>query len=320
MIPLPSSQRERLKRSNPHRPCPICGGTGCGQSGTLTLCWRVESEHQAKSGAWIHGEARPYQQVFTRRVAPPLAPIERRHAVFSTLLDCLTLSGPHADHLAEVRGLDDDTITRNQFATVPTRDEAAELVQGLAAQHDLSNVPGFYLSETGWRLRFAGMRGFYIPLRDVHGRIEALQIRRDGDDPKFRYCLVSTPHDEFPRGASSGAPLHFAGYPTEKLIITEGGLKAIICAQILGCCVIGLVAAGTFGGSIGWRLRRDLPDLRDVAIAFDADSATNPKVAQHLKRLQEALSIAGYAPSLLTWPAEQGKGLDDFLLNGGLDG
>ena len=324
----------RVKRSSPRNPCPICGGQGCGQIGeSLVLCWRVQSDQPTRSGAWKHG-ALPYDQKRLRqRVDPPISPIERRHAVFSALLDRLPLSSFHADKLMQERGLDDAAIARYQFASVPDYATAGRVTKELAAEFDLTQVPGFYLKdEPGdefdayfqptWRLRFVGerMQGFYIPLRDVQGRIEALQIRRDAvDDEKFRYCLVSTPDDEFPAGAGSRAPYHFAGnVQAEKAVITEGGLKATVCAQMLGCCMFGLVSVSTFQSSIGWQLRRDLPNLRELAIAFDADARANRAVACQLKRLQEALEAAGYQPKLLTWPAELGKGLDDFLLNGGM--
>lgn len=304
-----------MKRSNPRRPCPICEGQGCGVSGGLVLCWRVPSDRTAKSGAYIHGtEPMPYEKRIAQRIAPNIAPIERRHEVFSALLERLALSNAHAEHLATVRGLRAEIVSGAQFRTVPDYKQADAITAEIASEFDLAHVPGFYRKDDKWRLRFAGMPGFYIPLRDVQGRIEALQIRRDGNDPKFRYCLVSTPPDEFPQGASSGAPAHFAGnVASEQIIITEGGLKATICASLLGVCVVGLVAAGTFRDSFGWKLRNELPNAANIGIAFDRDAATNEKVGAQLKRLRESLERAGYEPVTLTWAGDY-KGFDDYLL------
>jgi hypothetical protein len=284
----------------------------------LTLCWRIESERQAKSGAWIHGTAPlPYERRIAQRIAPTIAPIDRRHEVFMAFLKRLTLSDRHADQLSTVRGLSDAAIAQARFASVPSYKKAEALIAELSQSFDLAHVPGFYRKDEDWRLRFTGMAGFYIPLRDAQGRIEALQIRRDGADPKFRYCLVSTPPDEFPQGASSGAPPHFAGDVTSaQVIVTEGGLKATICASMLSVCVVGLVAVGTFRDSFGWRLRQDLPNAASIGIAYDRDAATNDKVAAQLKRLRASLELAGYEPVTLTWPADY-KGLDDYLLTSG---
>lgn len=313
---IPGSSRQRITRSSSRAPCPVCGGSGCGQVGSLALCWRVESDRQAKGGAWIHGRMIEAEKQFIRRADPPIAPIERRHAVFGALLDRLALAGAHADHLAETRGLSDATIVAEGFASVPDGKAAARLVAELAAEFDLAHVPGFWRKEKEWRLRFAGVAGFYIPIRDPLGRIEALQIRCDTNEKAKRYLLVSTPPDEFPQGASSGAPAHFA-HPDqqETVVITEGALKAMICADHLQACVIGLVAAGCFRSSIGWRLRRDLPGARRIGIAFDSDWRSNAKVAEQRQRLIEALSVAGYAPTTLTWPGAY-KGLDDYLIGG----
>jgi hypothetical protein len=37
-----------------------------------------------------------------------------------------------------------------------------------------------------------------------------------------------------------------------------------------------------------------------------------------MRRLEAALLKAGLAAKRLEWPLEQGKGLDDYLMNGGL--
>lgn len=315
-----SSPQQRIKRANPARPCPICGKTGCGQCGTLTLCWRVESPRIAKSGAFIHGDGTPYRFQLVSRIAPLIADLDHRHAVFSALLDRLSLADAHREHLHTVRGLTDETIESSTLRTVPSVTEADAITAALADQFDLAHVPGFWHDADKWRLRFAGKPGFFIPLRDTLGRIQALQIRLLNNHPTLRYLLVSTSPDEFPQGASSGAPTHFTGCgESDRLVIVEGGLKAIICAQLMRCRVAGLVGAGTFGRNFGWQLRTSLPGLRAVAIALDAPESeksdrARENVAGHLTRLRASLTDAGFPVSELRWPAAKGKGLDDFLL------
>jgi hypothetical protein len=252
-------------------------------------------------------------------IAPPLAPIERRHAVYSALLDNLPLYKIHADQLANRRRLSDTTIAAEAFASVPAKSFARPLVEKLAGEFDLSYVPGFFKGGGKWHLRFVGLPGFYIPIRDHKGRISALEIRRDTEESKRRFLLVSSAGDGFPLGASSGAPPHFARpHRRHTVVITEGALKADVCAEMLDVCVVGLVAVGTFGHRVGWELREALPGLGQIYIGYDADWRTNDKVRHHLRRLTEALSNAGLGAKMLEWPPEQGKGLDDYLMNGGL--
>lgn len=315
-IAFPSSNhghtRARLRRSNRARKCPICQGQGCGQSPGITLCWRVQSDKQAKSGAYIHTDTTAAGPAVWTPPEVPLASIERRHAVYSALLEMCDLSASHRHHLESVRHLPPTAIWRAQFRTVPNRMTGDAIASHLASRWELKGVPGFWRKDGRWVLSFAGKAGFYIPLRNATGQIEALQIRADFGKPK--YLLVSS--RDLPDGVSSGAPAHFTHLKGESAVITEGGLKAEVIAEKLQTFVIGLVAVGTFPDSFGQQLKRICPYLRRVAIAFDADWRTNEMVMGQMRRLAESLKAAGLAVEVRTWPAEQGKGYDDYLKAG----
>jgi len=247
--------------------------------------------------------------------APSLAPIERRHAVYSALLDRLPLYNIHADQLANRRRLSDTTIVAEAFASVPARAFAEPLVEKLAGEFDLSYVPGFFKGGNHWLLRFVGMHGFYIPIRDHKGRIAALEIRRDTEDPKRRYLLLSSGGEGFPLGASSGAPAHFAKphLVCDAIAITEGALKANVCAGLLDQPVCGLVAVGTFGDRFGWQLRTWFPKLQRAAIAYDMEE--NENTDKQKARLVKSLETAGLEAAVFDWPKEMGKGFDDYLIS-----
>jgi hypothetical protein len=323
---------QRIKRASKSNPCPICNGTGCGIGTAKILCHRVEDGSTgvvASTGAYIHARTDNLTEraQAPRRYEPPpvIAPIERRHEVFSAWLAALDLSDRHLGHLVDERGFCLTTISEAGFRSVPTYQLAAEIVASLA-DVNLEHVPGFYWDSERerWAMRFVGQDGFYIPLRDTEGRIQALQIRRDTDDHRSRYWLVSTLDDKFERGACSGTPPHFVGNrDSEKLIITEGGLKASVCAEqwphIYFC---GLVAVGSFRSNFGWQLRQWLPRVREIGIAYDAPAAeksdrARANVAAQLTRLQSTLAKAGYEPTVIEWPAECGNGFDDYLLSQG---
>lgn len=291
----------------------------------FTLCWRVSSGKQARSGAWIHVDENASPRRYIPRqvyIAPPLAPIERRHAVYSAFLEQLPLFNIHADQLSGRRRLSDTTIAAEGFASVPAKAFAAPLVEDLASKFDLSYVPGFFKGGGRWHLRFVGMSGFYIPIRDHKGRIAALEIRRDTEDPKRRFLLLSTGGEEFPMGASSGAPPHFArpSLVRDAIAITEGALKADVCAELIGRPICGLVAVGTFGDRFGWQLRTWFPTLCRVAIAYDLEEAEkSEKARENTKRQKErlaaSLKTADLEVTVFDWPKEMGKGFDDYLIS-----
>src|SRR5262245_47100940 len=314
MTPQILTRRPKLRRANFRTPCPICEGDGCGLGDGFTVCWRMASDRQAKSGAWIHVDENTSQRRYIPRaayIAPPLAPIGRRHSVYSALLDNLPLYKIHADQLSNRRRLSDTTIAAEGFASVPAKSFAAPLVEKLAGEFDLTHVPGFFKGGGRWHLRFVGMSGFYIPIRDHKGRIAALEIRRDTYDPKRRFLLVSSAGDDFPFGAGSGAPPHFARphLVHDAIAITEGALKADVCSELLGQPICGLVAVGTFGDRFGWQLRTWFPTLQRVAIAYDMEE--NEKTEKQKERLRKSLESAGLEAAIFDWPMDMGKGFDD---------
>ena len=313
-----SFRRERLRRSSLANRCPICDGTGCGQSEGFVLCFRVQdgSIKQANSGAWLHTNINVERVPFERRIETPLASIERRNLVYATMLDALSLNQKHGEHLANARRLSNATIIKAGFRSVPNRFRGDAIAAALSHRFELKGVPGFWRKAGQWVMRFAGCDGFYIPIRNAVGQIEALQIRSFRGDSK--YLLVSS--SDLPDGVSSGAPAHFTGHPCATVIVTEGALKAEVIAEAKrrrneSDYTIGLVAVGSFSDSFGSNLRRICPFIRTVELAFDADWRTNDKVQMQMRRLAASVKGAGLALKVLTWKSEA-KGFDDELLRG----
>lgn len=307
----------KLRHVTAKDPCPVCNKPDwCSRSanGEVVICMRVsDNAHKpTKNGGWLHLTTDP--AVRGRHVTPLriVAPASRRHAVYSALLDRLPLIRQHAEHLRNTRLLSDETITRCQFATVPTRSEGDALATEIGREYDLQNVPGFFWKDSKPRLRFAGIGGFYIPLRDHEGKVSALQIRRDRADADPRYLLVSS--DDLAAGASSGAPPHFARpwQVSEAILITEGGLKAEVIAEQLQQPVCGNVAVGTFTDRFGWKLRTWFPSLRRAAVAYDMEE--NEATVKQRERLVNALEDAGIEVKVWEWEKQKGKGFDDYLI------
>lgn len=130
---------------------------------------------------------------------------------------------------------------------------------------------------------------------------------------------ASAPDRPRPDGTSSGAPIHFRNVgdirASGHAIITEGALKGDIIARYLNRGVIAVAGVSSFPTDFGQDLRKQLPELKKVTIAFDTDYTRNPNVGGAMRRLQATLERAGLKVETVHWAESKGKGLDDYLLN-----
>lgn len=315
-------QQEKLQRATRRNPCPVCNKSkwcGFAEDGAIAICMRVSdgAASTAKNGGYVHvlKEREPSFKPITKvqKPQPIIAPIERRHAVYTALLESLELLGNHADAL-EKRGLYDAEIARNLYASLPQSGQAIlDLCKKLANDFDLATVPGFFKDHEGrWYFTVRGS-GVFIPVRDVQGRIQACQIRND--DGSLRYLWFSSADRDC--GASSGTPIHISrpwrAESTGEAIITEGALKADIVAQQLDVCVVAVAGVTCFGDGFGYWLRKQLPSLHSALVAYDSDWKTKPEVERAMLRLVRSLDQAKLEWDVASWDSSFGKGLDDLL-------
>jgi DNA primase len=333
----PRTDRRFVRTTKKNR-CPICGKSDwCSTTDDreLAFCMRVSagSIKTAKNGAYIHvlgaekagfryiGPAAHTANVPTPKKEQPVSRVKAywMNAVYTFLLENLTLDADHAEHLLSERGLSDTTIAEKLYASTPAPSEQ-ELINKLMEftyGDKLRGIPGFYIDRESrrWRFRFP-KNGFFVPCRNAAGEIIGLMVRQDGDQ-KPKYFWVSTPPDEYAGGASSGSPLHFV-YPdrvpqTHEAIITEGALKADRIAEFKGgypC--IAIAGVNNFSEPMAAELKELLPDLATVVIAFDADWQTKPEVEKALRRLIAILD-EHFQVGIMEWELADGKGLDDVL-------
>lgn len=327
---LPPLDRSPLHRVNRKNRCPICehlDWCSIREDGSAAICMRVAdgAANKTKDGGWLHvlrddslnegHYVQPARQPHLVAKAEPItAPILRRHAIYTALLERLTLDEQHGDDLLR-RGLHDTRIAYDLYATVPSSDIAQPLTDELASHHDLRAVPGFYRQGDSWRLNVGDwLRGYFVPVRDLAGRIQALTIRLNTPtESGAKYLWLSSRDKQ--DGATSGVPIHFAGrslFDKGEAIITEGALKAEVIAQFMSCAAVGLASVTAHRANIGYALHAAC--VRRARIAFDADWRTNQAVCAQLERLGDTLQKAGLTVSLLDWPMTEGKGLDDLLV------
>ena len=286
------------------KPCPICGHPDfCSVNARWVLCTRVQSHRPTANGGWLHDRPDSTEPL----PAPlsgtaPLAPLAQRDRVYRLLWQVLPLSSAHQRYLTE-RSIESVA----PYRTNPDGDRAA-IARAVARVEDVSGVPGFHLSH-GFMV-WGGRPGILIPVRDVEGRIQAVQVRADGAVAKDdRYRWVTSAHQG---GASPGTPVHVLNthYPHQRVWLTEGVLKATYAGQLLHEPWIAV--AGISNVAPAFETLKQL-EARTVVVAFDMDGGTNDMVRLGTQRLVAQLLHYGYRVVQATWPVVH-KGIDDCLM------
>jgi 5S rRNA maturation endonuclease (ribonuclease M5) len=95
-------------------------------------------------------------------------------------------------------------------------------------------------------------------------------------------------------------------------IISEGALKGNLINHYFDQGVIIVQGVGNFPDDFGQALRKKLPELKKVSIAFDMDYKDNKAVQLQMKRLERSLTEAKIEVEMLKWDERMGKGLDDY--------
>lgn len=238
----------------------------------------------------------------------PPTDIDTRHATYSALLDKLSLASDHKKNLLQ-RGLTLQEIERLGYKTSPILGTTAIAKQ---LQNDgiyLSGVPGFFRKKDGqWSFTYE-WRGILIPVRDLAGRIQGLQLRRDSTERrKYRWISTANKCD----GCHAENWIHIAGTPQRNIILTEGPMKADIIHFFTGQTVIAVAGVNSLN-----KLPALLQEFRSqgtehIMTAFDMDFVTNPHVQRGYDNLTELIQNVGMNYGTYLWDARY-KGLDDYL-------
>ena len=322
-----------LHRREVEAACPFCGDRGpgkhhlslntqtdqyrcnlCGASGnSVTLYAKLHGVSNREAYLELRQDGKVYPLPVRPAPAIPEAqpcPLPQRHAVYTEMLQLLTLSDAHRSDLLG-RGLSPARIEENGYRSLPETESARRLLAGLLRSrgHDLHGVPGFYTRNGSWTL--AGAKGFLIPVRDAGGQIQGFKIRLDHSHRRKYRWLSSR---DLPDGTRSHAWIHITGNRSStKAYLTEGPLKGDIASFLshdaLFVCIGGIQAIGG--------LRETLVSLgvSQVVEAFDMDQMTNPQVRRGVQVIRSTVrTIPHLKYSTYLWnPAY--KGIDDYLWN-----
>ncbi len=293
--------------------CPRCGVSG-GVYGLYSLFSGVPKEQArqalreriGRNPSYSPQRRQPIQIV--EEVECPLMDIDARHATYTALLNKLSLASDHKQNLMR-RGLTEQEIEQGKYKTTPV---AGMTIMARHLQSQglyLAGVPGFFRTEKGIWTFASNKRGILIPVRDLQGRIQGLQIRLDNETKrKYRWVSSSGLKD----GSKAGSFVHLAGPVRECMLITEGALKADIIYTLSGKSVLAMPGVHALA-----RLKETLIEckkqgLKKVKTAFDMDFLTNHHVAEAMDNLLQTLDELGLENTTYVWNSEY-KGLDDYL-------
>lgn len=291
--------------------CNLCGATG----NSVTLFAKVNGVSNKEAYLELSRESKVYpmpsQPASPYTKIDPL-PLEKRHEVYTDMLNFLSLADQHKENLLG-RGLSEERIEQNQYRSMPETEAGRRMLASFLRRcgHELEGIPGFRTYYGEWTL--SGPNGFLIPVRNKDGLIQGMKIRLDDtSQPDRKYRWLSS--RDMPGGSRSYSWVHVTGnINSKRAFITEGPLKgdaaSFLSNDALFVCIGGVNAING--------LKETLMDLgvTHVVEAMDMDQMTNPQVRRAVQNIRKTVcSIPKIKYSKYVWnPAY--KGVDDYLLS-----
>jgi hypothetical protein len=297
--------------------CPKCGVSG-GVFDLYALCTGIPREgirDELKrvlrgGGAAAQGTPKPAPPQ-PEAVELPVADIETRHAAYSALLSLLPLAPDHLRSLLD-RGLTEDAVHEREYRTTPIVGEKALAKRISGDGHKLVGVPGFYRDKFGVWAFISAKRGILVPVRDVRGRIQGLQIRLDNAGRRKYRWVSSAGIESGAEGCGAEGWCHMAGPAMERVILTEGPMKADVIHHLTGQAVVAVPGVNSLR-----HLEPTLSELvglgvRHAMTAFDMDFLSSRHVQSGYADLVGLLGRMGLSFGTYLWHPDY-KGLDDYI-------
>lgn len=277
----------------------------------------IASELTEKAGLGGTVETFTYQPSYEEKPKDfPPTDIESRDEAYQAMFDKLELADDHYNNLVK-RGLRESDIVAGGYVSTPIigiKKIPSELRQeGI----QLAGVPGFYKKNNVWTMIQMG-RGIYIPVRDLSGilargkgYIQGIQNRLDNPPHGNKYMWLSS--RDYESGCGAETWCHFAGYPEEEVLLTEGPLKADVIHRFLDQPVIAVPGVNALGHLDEFFDSLYKLGVKKIDTAFDMDFKTNPHVKKGYDKLISKIQEYGFSYEMMSWD-DKYKGLDDYLL------
>lgn len=335
-----SLKKRKTQATSAYYDCPFCGGKS---KLNLSFKYNVYRCNKCKEGGGVidlyakstgttHEDAKEKLlkgEKGTLKIPSPkkeketcYSDIKDRNCVYEIQLGLLPLFDEHRENILD-RGLPLEVMIANKYRSVPQR-RLGELAQSLVERGcQLSNIPGFYTYKGSDKYYYKWLpKGFYIPVRDLYGNIQALQVRMD-ETRNNRYCFFSTSEaaDRDKNkgnfiGAAFRSYIHYVGFDVDNMpktvYLTEGALKADIAHALSGKAFIAVSGVNNIECLSETLQLLKSKGVERIVETFDMDKLTNDYVAKAAEKvcdivLQEKLEI-----KRLRWDINF-KGIDDFL-------
>lgn len=287
--------------------CPRCGFSG-GVLDLYAFYAKIPREKALEELLDRKGKIfRPQQARLPAVEESPLTGVEERHATYTALLQSLTLASDHGENLLS-RGLSPEEIHRLGYKTTPVLGFSSLAKRLREKGLYLAGVPGFYKSQGQWTLKIPG-RGILIPVRDVRGQIQGLQVRLDNvEKRKFRW-LSSNGLEE---GCGAKTWVHLAGEPRPLVLLTEGPMKADVIHFLTGQTVLAVAGVNSLSQLKPALEKLQAAGMEQIMTAFDMDYLINPHVRVGQENLAHLLDQCGVSYGTYLWDPRY-KGLDDYI-------
>jgi len=244
-------------------------------------------------------------------IESPIADIQIRHETYTALMSMLTLASDHRRNLLE-RGLSENVMAENGYKTTPVVGGKMIAKRLIESHLCLEGVPGFYKDMAGSWTFANNRRGILIPVRDVRGRIQGLQIRRDDAiRRKFRWVSSSDIQGGV-SGCGARGWVHLAGPVRERVLLTEGPLKADIVRHLTGETVLAVPGVHSLKYLEPALVELQEAGVTQVMTAFDMDFLRNPNVQKGYSELVNLLGRLNLRFGTYLWHPVY-NGLDDYV-------
>lgn len=237
-----------------------------------------------------------------------LSPVDVRDKTYRAFLAKLSLASDHRDNLRN-RGLTDEEIDSLGYKTLTSNGLTG--ISNCLSDNGivLKGVPGFFLTKDGaWSFSHT-KRGILVPVRDRQGRIQGMQLRLD-DELRRKYRWISS--SGMNMGCRAFGWTHLAGEPTEKILLTEGPMKADIIHALKGLTVLAVPGVNALTELEKSLLLLKECGTRQIMTAFDMDMSSNPYVQSGYMKLLELIDKMGFKFGTYLWDGKY-KGLDDYI-------
>ena len=288
----------------------------------------------------------PERMVYKEKTQEELAPIEVRDRTYRAFLEELILTQKNYDNL-RARGFTDDDIVAKGYKTFPSAENTSfeDLCRRLLNKGcTLAGVPGFYKNTKNEWTFVRLTPGIIIPQIGIHNQIEGFQIRKDDDirreyDGELEAKIVWFSSKGKSHGTGPHVTVHIATdfiYDRDKkqyepvlhgnkVTLTEGGMKADLCACLLDNHASLIAVQGVHAlNPLKEALIALKPfGLKTVNVAFDMDYLTNKNVKEAMEKVTALIKELGLEyENLMNWEYKQKdesgnefflKGLDDYL-------